>query len=635
MQNLQQHLRHVLNAGQEPQPACGTALDPSIARSWRRCLEQHHMDPSLPLSPAVHESARIRERREPLRQVLEIAEAEMRSLHRQLMGSGHAVLLSDADGVILERVTQDAERATFERAGLWAGADWSESCEGTNGIGTCLVERQLLSIHRDEHYRRCHSDLTCSASPVLAPDGELLAVLDLSMAGRQVTRQEQLQATALVSLSARLIESFYFLRRFEGAWVLRFQVQPGGFGVLNEGLLAFDEEGRVQALNDAALALLGQPRAPLLGQPMDALFDIHLDELFGRAVAQPASAWPLHTHDGRRLHGMLHGGVRRRQPGSPAAGNDGARKSALHLGDPGLRKSFQQACRVYERDVPLLLRGETGSGKEAFAKALHQASSRAGNAFVALNCAAIPETLIESELFGYRGGSFTGARKEGMRGKLQQADGGTLFLDEIGDMPLALQTRLLRVLEERQVVPIGGDPQAIDVRLISASHRDLRERVADGAFREDLLYRLDGLAIELPALRQRSDRGALLLQILREEARGEGMRLSAAARDALLAFAWPGNLRQMRNVLRTLVALNDNGLIELDDLPREIRQLGDHRGRQDGEARAPLAEAEDAALRASLQATHWNMTATARNLGISRNTLYRKLGKHGISRRDS
>ena len=155
------------------------------------------------------------------------------------------------------------------------------------------------------------------------------------------------------------------------------------------------------------------------------------------------------------------------------------------LADEALQGDFRRALRVYERDVPLLIGGETGTGKEAFAKALHQVSSRGGKPFVALNCAAIPESLIESELFGYRGGSFTGARKEGMRGKLQQADGGTLFLDEIGDMPLALQTRLLRVLEERRVEPIGGEAQAIDVRVISASHRDLNARVASGEFRQD------------------------------------------------------------------------------------------------------------------------------------------------------
>ena len=194
-------------------------------------------------------------------------------------------------------------------------------------------------------------------------------------------------------------------------------------------------------------------------------------------------------------------------------------------------------------------------------------------AFVALNCAAIPESLIESELFGYRGGSFTGARKDGMRGKLQQADGGTLFLDEIGDMPLALQTRLLRVLEDRQVVPIGGEPESVNVRIISATHRNLLERVEDGSFREDLYYRLNGLEVALPALRERSDKSQLLDFLLAEEAGGETILIEEPARQALLAFNWPGNVRQLRNVLRTLAALCDEGRIGMEDLPVMIRQV--------------------------------------------------------------
>lgn len=250
---------------------------------------------------------------------------------------------------------------------------------------------------------------------------------------------------------------------------------------------------------------------------------------------------------------------------------------------------------------------------------------------MALNCAAIPESLIESELFGYRGGSFTGARKEGMQGKLQQADGGTLFLDEIGDMPLALQTRLLRVLEDRLVVPIGGEPHAVDVRIISATHRNLLERVADGSFREDLYYRLNGLEIALPPLRERSDKSQLLDFLLEEEAGDQVVVLDEAARAALLDFAWPGNVRQMRTVLRTVVALCDEQRIGFDELPLAIRQnlsaptltlVSEH----------PLDDAERIALLAVLEEQRWHMTHTAEQLGVSRNTLYRKLRKHGIAR---
>ncbi|MFS2092312.1 sigma-54-dependent Fis family transcriptional regulator [Pseudomonas sp. Pseusp11] len=633
--HLSRHAQQVLTVTQGKSHLHGPGSDPSIARSWLRCLEDYHLDPALTMAPTVLEHGRILESRERLQQVLQIAGNEMTSLHQQLSGAGHAVLLTDARGVILNCVTAPAERKIFERAGLWLGADWSEACEGTNGIGTCLVERQSLTIHQDEHFRGRHTGLTCSASPVFDPHGELLAVLDVSSARHEVSRQSQFHTMALVNLSAKMIESCYFLRYFDNQWLLRFHLQAESVGLFSEGLLAFDGEGRICAVNQSALNLLGHIRGGLLGQPVEAFFDCSLDELLGRASANASASWPLRTRDGRRLFAVLRG-----QPRSiPApvvqspAVVERPRLSGICLGDAALQEDFRKALRVFERDVPLLINGETGCGKEAFAKAVHQASQRAEKSFVALNCAAIPESLIESELFGYRGGSFTGARKEGMRGKLQQADGGTLFLDEIGDMPLSMQTRLLRVLEDRQVVPIGGEPESVNVRIISATHRNLLERVQDGSFREDLYYRLNGLEVALPALRERTDKSQLLDFLLAEEAGGETVLIDAAARQALLDFAWPGNVRQLRNVLRTLAALCDGGRIGLEDLPAMIRQARPVAAATIEEpSEYPLDDAERLALLNALEQQRWHMTHTAEQLGVSRNTLYRKLRKHGIAR---
>ncbi|MGG7556598.1 sigma-54-dependent Fis family transcriptional regulator [Pseudomonas sp. ES3] len=633
--HLSRHAQQVLTVTQGKSHLHGPGSDPSIARSWLRCLEDYHLDPALTMAPTVLEHGRVLESRERLQQVLQIAGNEMTSLHQQLSGAGHAVLLTDARGVILNCVTAPAERKIFERAGLWLGADWSEACEGTNGIGTCLVERQSLTIHQDEHFRGRHTGLTCSASPVFDPHGELLAVLDVSSARHEVSRQSQFHTMALVNLSAKMIESCYFLRYFDNQWLLRFHLQAESVGLFSEGLLAFDGEGRICAVNQSALNLLGHIRGGLLGQPVEAFFDCSLDELLGRASANASASWPLRTRDGRRLFAVLRG-----QPRSiPApvvqrpAVAERPRLSGICLGDAALQEDFRKALRVFERDVPLLINGETGSGKEAFAKAVHQASQRAEKSFVALNCAAIPESLIESELFGYRGGSFTGARKEGMRGKLRQADGGTLFLDEIGDMPLSMQTRLLRVLEDRQVVPIGGEPESVNVRIISATHRNLLERVQDGSFREDLYYRLNGLEVALPALRERTDKSQLLDFLLAEEAGGETVLIDAAARQALLDFAWPGNVRQLRNVLRTLAALCDGGRIGLEDLPAMIRQARPVMVATIEEpSEYPLDDAERLALLNALEQQRWHMTHTAEQLGVSRNTLYRKLRKHGIAR---
>ena len=627
--HFSRHAQQVLTVTRGQDLAQGPGSDPSIARSWLRCLEDYHLDPALSIAPTVLEHGRLLESRERLQQVLSIAGSEMNSLHQQLSGAGHAVLLTDARGVILNCVTAPSERKIFERAGLWLGADWSEACEGTNGIGTCLVERQSLTIHRDEHFRGRHTGLTCSASPVFDPQGELLAVLDVSSAREAVSRQSQFHTMALVNLSAKMIESCYFLRHFENHWLLRFHLQAESVGLFSEGLLAFDGEGRICAVNQSALNLLGQVRGGLLGQPVEAFFECSLDQLLGRASANATASWPLRTRDGRQLFAALRGQARSLPASLPKP--EAPRLPGICLGDPALQSDFNKALRVFERDVPLLINGETGCGKEAFAKAVHQASSRADNAFVALNCAAIPENLIESELFGYRGGSFTGALKEGMRGKLQQADGGTLFLDEIGDMPFALQTRLLRVLEDRVVVPIGGAPQAVDVRIISATHRDLLARVANGSFREDLYYRLNGLEIAVPPLRERSDKAQLLAFLLAEEAAGQVVLLEEKAHHALLDYAWPGNVRQLRNVLRTLAALCENGRIRLDDLPPLIRQARAAlvvEPRQGG----ALDDAERVVLLNALKQQHWHMSHTAESLGVSRNTLYRKLRKHGIER---
>ncbi|UVJ43474.1 sigma-54-dependent Fis family transcriptional regulator [Pseudomonas sp. LS1212] len=634
--HLSRHAQQVLTVTQGKARLEGPGSDPSIARSWLRCLEDYHLDPAMAMAPTVLEHGRILESRERLQQVLQIAGTEMSSLHQQLSGAGHAVLLTDARGIILNCVTAPTERKIFERAGLWLGADWSEAREGTNGIGTCLVERQSLTIHQEEHFRGRHTGLTCSASPVFDPHGELLAVLDVSSARQEVSRQSQFHTMALVNLSAKMIESCYFLRYFENQWLLRFHLQAESLGLFSEGLLAFDGEGRICAVNQSALNLLGHIRGGLLGKPVETFFDCSLDELLGRASTLASASWPLRTRDGRPLFATLRGQPRvipqpiQARPVSlpvrPVAG--------ICLVDPALQTDFRRALRVFERDVPLLINGETGSGKEAFAKAVHHASGRANKAFVALNCASIPESLIESELFGYRGGTFTGARKEGMRGKLQQADGGTLLLDEIGDMPLALQTRLLRVLEDRMVVPIGGEPQPVDVRIISATHRNLLGRVEDGSFREDLYYRLNGLEVALPALRERSDKSPLLDFVLAEEAGEHQVTLEPAARQALLDFTWPGNVRQLRNVLRTLVALSEDGRICLEDLPAIIRRSkpAPQVATPVDNPENPLDDAERNALLTVLEQQRWHMTHVAAQLGVSRNTLYRKLRKHGIAR---
>jgi transcriptional regulator of acetoin/glycerol metabolism len=331
----------------------------------------------------------------------------------------------------------------------------------------------------------------------------------------------------------------------------------------------------------------------------------------------------------------------------PVAGKNG--HEALTLEDlagedPHMLRNARSAYRIADSNVSVLIQGPTGSGKEAFAHAMHMASGRASRPFVAVNCAAIPETLIESELFGYKAGAFTGARKDGMRGKILQSSGGTLFLDEIGDMPLMLQTRLLRVLEEQEIVPLGSEnPIKVNLHVLAASHRNLREMIARGTFRDDLYYRLNGITLELPALRERADKERVIHHALAAET--SNGRPAAIERDALhrlLAYPWPGNIRELRNVIRTALAICDGGVIRRIDLPREIREAEAVQvappqvvPRIDLTAKGPcsanpLQVAERAALLSVIEDCHGNMTRVAMQLGMSRNTLYRRIKRHGI-----
>jgi len=621
------HAQQVLQAVQGTNGNHNPIAHLAITRSWRRCLDQYQLDPASRRSPNVVEQPRLQDHRAPLEHMITVAHWQMSSLHQQLGRDGHVVLLTDARGVAIDSVFNESERAEFQRSGLWLGSVWSEDYEGTNGVGTCLVERQHVTIRRDEHFRGKHVGLTCSASPIFDAGGELLAVLNLSSVREEQSLQQHFKAMALTQLSANLIESCFFLGHDPQRYLLRFHPEAGFVGLLGEGLLSFDESARICSVNHAALELLGLSRGDVVGQALTTFLETPIDHVLSQASEHPSVCWPMRLVDGRLLYGQLREPIRRTPLATPASSEINDVRVCLE--DPRLQRGFARALRVLERDVPVFLQGETGTGKEAFAAALHRASTRASQPFVAINCAAIPETLIESELFGYRGGSFTGARKDGMIGKLEQAHGGILFLDEIADMPLALQTRLLRVLEERQVVPLGGATATpLDVRLISASNQDLHTCVAEGRFREDLFYRVAGFAVQLPPLRERSDKGRLIDLLLREEAKDERVRLEAGVRDRLLTHPWPGNVRQLRTCLRTLVALALEGRVTLDDLAELLPTTPEAVALTEN----PLGVSERQTLLSLIEAEHWHIAHVAERLGISRNTLYRKLRHHGISR---
>ena len=634
------------------------SVAPHVARSWSRCLTEYGMEPGGARATQVLEATQLRERQQRMGELLGVARAEMESLYDQISGSGYAVILGDADATILHTIADPTLKREFRHAGLWLGALWDERHEGTNGLGTAVAERAPVTIHRDEHFMGYNVALSCSGAPILDVDGDVLGVLDASSANCNDTRLIQRHTMALVTMSANLISRFHFLREFQRGYVLRFHARPEFVGLLHEALIAVSAEGVVQAANESALVQLGHAdRSRLVGQPIESVFQFTLPTLLQRAATEPRTIWPIRDSErGRRFYALIRvsqaaAGARSFVPGDRAprsvvhgAANEQGRRSVGS--DPAMQHNLNCAQQLFGKRVPILLQGATGTGKEAFARVLHNGSAWAGKPFVAVNCGAIPESLIESELFGYTRGAFTDADRQGRPGKILQSSGGTLFLDEIGDMPLPLQTRLLRVIEEFEIVPLGGDqPISVDLHVISASHRDIRQMVQDGEFREDLYYRLAGTTLHLPLLRDRADRAELVEVLLREETQdGEVVRIQPDALHALLSYSWPGNIRQLRNVLRTAAALCSDDTIRLSNLPQELLDASVPRmapaaaavevvmGAADADAccRTPLDTAEHATLLRELERNRWNITHTADSLGVSRNTLYRKIRKHQI-----
>ncbi len=637
---------------------CGThepaaaALAPTVGLSWRRCLNDFNLDPAVDYQPTVLDQTRVKDLQAEHEELVQIARAEMDSLYEQISGSGYALLLADTSGVILCEKIDPALKRMFIQAGLIVGAQWSEEREGTNGIGTCAAESRPITIHQSDHFRSRHIGLSCSAAPIHDPYGRVVAVLDASSVSAEGSRESQMHTIALVNSSARLIEKCLFLRRHQGDALLRFHHRPEFVDLLHDGAMAVSADGIVVATDMTGLRLLGaNDHKDIVGRSIADIFDATFDELMAGASSSRRAMYELRDNlHGRRYFASLgSAGQHNRSPRATPAGaaQIGAGRTVIRLPgthsdtvltledlagfDPLMLRNMRNAQRVADCAVSVLIRGPTGSGKEAFARAIHLASNRARRPFVAVNCAAIPETLIESELFGYTAGAFTGARREGMRGRIAQSSGGTLFLDEIGDMPLSLQTRLLRVLEDQEVTPLGSETSVkVDLRVICASHRNLRELLARGMFREDLYYRLNGITLELPALAARRDKEALIRKCIASEIpAGSSASIEGAALDRLASYDWPGNIRELRNTIRTALAICENGVIRVSDLPPEITHPGRHVPAP-SEQDISLEHAEREALLRVIEKNDWVMSHVATQLGISRNTLYRKIKRHGI-----
>ena len=626
-------------------------VNETIIRSWQRSAERGiGMERGETRCTPRYDLMRRRELNNTL---LIRSQPVMESLYHEISGTSSMVLLADREGVVLHTIGDPDFVDQAQKVYLKPGGIWSEGVNGTNAIGTALEEQSAVHVHSSEHFIDKNRFLSCSATPIFDPRGAILGALDVS----GDYRMHQRHTMALVRMSAQIIENQMFAPEFPDDIVISFHFRPEFIGTLYEGIAVFTPDGRFVAANRSALLQFGLDRFRMEGHTFAYSFQTFTAETAGNG-SLPAAAGPdapSHVGIGGFRPGLAGSIQSLRSPFSlsilhlqkshisqTTGKSERAPLEQLDLGDRKMQALIAKARRVLDHDIPIMIEGESGTGKELLARALHMAGPRRSGPFVPVNCAAIPEGLIESELFGYQEGAFTGARRKGHIGKIGEADKGTLFLDEIGEMPLQLQARLLRVLQDRMVSPLGGTgSKRVDIAVICATNRRVRDVVAAGGFREDLYYRLNGLLLTLPSLREREDLLPLAQSILQEIA-GPG-RMVRLRDDVLAMFAshsWPGNVRQLHNVLRTAVALlgpADEITTEHlpDDFLEQYQEIGPRSAAAD--TTDPGAPSGDAALqpRPSGKPGNQERTAGMRRQCHGRSTPTRNKQEHPVPQDES
>lgn len=622
-----EHIREIEKVGL----GGSTNRDKTVVESWRRCITQHRLDPALACEAYIVPEMQLREHRQQSEQLISIARSGLEDLFRHVAGQNYVLLLSDREGITVEFLGDPLFDNNLRKAGLYLGSEWSESRAGTCAVGSCLETGEALTIHQTDHFDNTHTPLTCTAAPIYDAQGHLSAVLDISLLRSPQVKTSQNLALHLVTATVRRIELANLMAQTRNEWVLRFSRSPEFLDVDPEAAISIDGSGCIIGMTHDGAKILARASgldwrhpAGLIGQPVSRFFDMDADDLGNLTRTRPSEDRLVFARDGNMLFAHAI------EPYYVSRGrqviNEPIPVSLRRLsnGDAQLAALQAKAAKLAGKQVPILIQGETGTGKEYLARAIHDSSGAKGR-FVAVNCAAMPEQLIESELFGYAPGAFTGALAKGRKGLVEEADGGTLFLDEIGDMPLALQSRLLRVLAEGEVLPLGASrTKPVRVRILSASHRSLTELVSEKAFREDLFYRLNAATLSLPALRDRQDFDWLLTELLNKCTTDQGSPpvLTAEARLALQRYRWPGNIRELSNVLDVASALCENGRIQPIDLPDNILMP----------VAALCLEKEPAsdghaALKQALAISEGNISAAARLLGVDRSTVHRQLQK--------
>lgn len=617
--------------------------DPLVPESWRRCMDHDQLDPSVLRPAIVVEERQFHDHRVAMEEQSRTARFGVEVLYRQTAELGYVRLLTDKHGITVDHIGDEATTDKLCEAGLNLGAVRNEARAGTNCTGTCVATGKARTVHQTDHFDTTHIPLSCTVALILNPAGNLSAVPDESALSLLAEKSSQCLALQSVRSFAHRIETANLIRSCLRSWIVKLTLKQTLAEVDVEYGLVLNPLGRITGFNHYGLPLLAQELCVdwrdgrlFTGRPISDFVDCEIDSLThylaphaiertvirlrasGRKlfilVVPPKTSWVLPaaiTQDEHELHPALKGTV----------GDDLT-----------IQNNLNKLLRLLNTNMSTLVSGETGTGKEFLAKAIHQATVRGKGLFIPVNCAALLETLIESELFAYQNGSFTGALAKGKEGVICEAHGDTRFLDKIGDIPLSPQTWLLWVLADRELMRIGGlKPASVDMRVSAASHRDLPGLVKQGTFREDKSFRVDWASIGLLPLRSLADLEFLLSQLIEKRCHPDGVPRHPSALGVLAAHNWPGNIRELVNSMDFVGVVAADPEIIVDGLPDQVLRRCYEGLPAEPVRRAAAVSDEAAALHEDLRRAKWNVSASPRLLGIERTTLHRRMRRLGMS----
>ncbi|BAB05545.1 sigma-54-dependent Fis family transcriptional regulator [Halalkalibacterium halodurans] len=596
-----------------------------IYESWHRC-KKAQVSPYLNKGTFVLNEKEFENQIEKNRRLLQLAQPHLQQIHDFIHSLGMMALIIDSDGYVLQITGHEHTVSKADRINFIEGVRWTEEAVGTNAIGTALKIEEPVVISGYEHYAVASHTWNCFAAPIRDEEGKVVGVIDVSCP----SDRSHPYVLGMVTTIAYAIEKDFHVQAKQDE--LELMQQSMGLLSKQEPALICNQKGKVIGASSS------------IYEQLPHLVGCHMDELRLAGYKTQLKAPIFSKHDPMLAIGYFVRAERMEKSKKPFSMAN-THKPFLFKGEPGVSKSFRQTLNLIQRvaktDATVYLFGETGTGKEVTARTIHENSSRHEAPFVAINCGAIPKDLIGSELFGYVEGAFTGARRQGYKGKFEQAHGGTVFLDEIGEIPEAMQIALLRVLQERVITPIGGTKEIeVDIRLITATNKDLRQLVREGNFREDLYYRLNVFPIALPSLRERKEDIPHLIRYFCQQ-NGWELNLSKTLMAKLMSYHWPGNIRELLNILERIFILSDGGEREVSEFDSLLFEH--HKGTEGSENEAveltgpsanslPFRERilKEKMIRA-LRDTNGNVTLAAKELDMPRSTFYKRLKKYNLS----